>query len=75
MTYTYSCTRNRDVYSIEGVAIFRLQRPEIHLPPTHLSGFSADLTDGIRNENTEQRISDKLLPVDEAFIVAKKEYL
>ena len=75
LTYTYSCTRNRDVHSIQGIAIFRLQRPEIHLPATHLFGFSADLTDGIRNENSEKKISDKLLAIDEAFKLAKKECL
>ncbi len=75
LTYMYSCTRNRDVYSIEGIGVFIFQRSEIYLPPTHLSGYSADLTDGIRNENSEKKISDKLLPVDEAFKVAKKECL
>ena len=75
LTYTYSCTRNRDVYSIEGIAVFRFQRPDIHLPPTHLSGYSADLTDGIRNENSEKKVSDKLLPVGKAFEMAKKECL
>jgi len=37
--------------------------------------FFTDLTDGIRNENSEKKISDKLLPVDEAFQLAKKECL
>lgn len=75
LTYTYTCTRNDDVFSFEGIGVFKFDRVDIHLPPTHLHGYSADLTDGIRNENREKKVSDRLLPVDEALKLAKKEYL
>jgi len=74
LTYTYTCTRNQDIFSIEGIGVFKFERASSHLPPTHIFGYSADLTDGIRNENREKKISDKLLPVDKGLQLAKEEY-
>ena len=74
LTYTYSCSRNQDVFSFEGIGVFKFERTSSHVPPTHIFGYSADMTDGIRNENREKKVSDSLLPVDEALKLAKKEY-
>ncbi|MBA1419620.1 MAG: hypothetical protein FAF03_01840 [Epsilonproteobacteria bacterium] len=70
LTYTYSCRRNEENFSFEGIGVFKLDGN----PPTYLRGFSADLTDGgKRNENREKKVSDKLLTFDEALELAKKE--
>ena len=74
LTYTYGCNRNQDISSFDGIGVFNFERAGTHVPPTHISGYSADLIDGVRNQNREKKVSDKLLLIDEALKLAKKEY-
>jgi hypothetical protein len=71
LTYTYNCDLNSDKGSFQGLGVFHFERADEKSAPTMLRGYSADLVDGKRSENREQKISENLVPFDEAFAKAK----
>lgn len=63
LTYTYTCERDGP---LQGICVFQFDRKDETSGPTGIHGYSADLVDGIRTVNTETRLSEDLLPFDEA---------
>jgi hypothetical protein len=73
LTFTYSCDKSSDKASFQGVCFFQFERGDETMAPTAICGYSADLVDGIRTENRETRLSEDLLPFDEALRRALKQ--
>jgi hypothetical protein len=71
--FTYSCDRDEDKASFEGVAKFSFQRDDATASPDVISGYSADLIDGARTANTEKRISRGFILFKQALERAKNE--
>ncbi|AGH81193.1 hypothetical protein PCNPT3_06265 [Psychromonas sp. CNPT3] len=71
LTYTYTCDKDDDKSTFQGVCVFNFERAAAHLPPTYIKGYSTDVIDGVRTSNREKKIDDKLLPLLEAFELAK----
>lgn len=72
LNYLYTCTRNNDDRTIEGVAEFIFIRNSCPLKaPYILNGFSADITDGIRTFNIEYKFSNKIIPIKNVFLYFK----
>ncbi|QZN91903.1 hypothetical protein [Idiomarina abyssalis] len=72
LTYTYTCDSHVDYSTFQGVGVFSFERKGAHLPPTFLKGYSADITDGVKTENREKRISEELLEFGEALDLANQ---
>lgn len=72
LTYTYSCEKNDDKVSFQGVCVFQFERADEGSAPNWLRGYSADLVDGNRTENREKRVSEELLPFEDAFQLARQ---
>lgn len=73
LTFTYTCDKGSDKASFQGVCFFQFERGDETMAPTAIRGYSADLIDGIRTENRETRLSEDLLPFDEALSKALKQ--
>lgn len=72
LTYTYTCDSHIDYSTFQGIGVFSFERKSAHLPPTFIKGYSADISDGVRTENREKRISEKLLESHEAYELARQ---
>lgn len=72
LTYTYNCDKTNDKGSFQGVCVFQFERKDETCGPMRIRGYSADLVDGNRTENRETKISEDLLPFDEAILAAQK---
>jgi len=71
LTYTYNCDKSNTKVTLQGVCVFHFERINESGPPSTIRGYSAELLDGDRTENTETKISEKLVPFDEALRRAK----
>lgn len=67
LTYTYNCDKPIDKGSFQGVCVFQFERSNETCGPDRIRGYSADLVDGVRTPNYEEKISEKLLPFGEAL--------
>jgi hypothetical protein len=72
LTYTYNCDKTSERGSFQGVCVFLFEREDETCGPTRIRGYSADLVDGVRTANRESKLSEDLLPFDEAFRVARQ---
>jgi hypothetical protein len=72
LSYTYNCDKNSDKDSFQGIAVFHFERSDEKSAPSKLRGYSADLVDGQRTENREQKLSENLVRFDEALAEAKR---
>ena len=70
LTYTYNCDKTKEKGSFQGVCVFQFERQDETCGPTRMRGYSADLVDGVRTENRETKISEELLPFDDAIRAA-----
>jgi len=75
LTYTYNCDKNGEKGSFQGVCVFQLERKDETCGPKRMRGYSADLVDGIRTENSELKISEDLIPFAEALRAARQQAL
>ncbi|WDE06723.1 hypothetical protein SG34_007410 [Thalassomonas viridans] len=73
LTYTYTCDKDEVKSTMQGVCVFSFQREAAHLPPSFMKGYSADLVDGVRDSNSETKVSDSLVPLQEAITLAKEK--
>jgi hypothetical protein len=71
LTYTYNCDKTNEKGSFQGVSVFQFEREDETCGPVRLRGYSADLVDGVRTENRETKISEDLMPFEEAFQAAR----
>lgn len=71
LTYSYTCKKHPNK-EFSGLAEFNFQRPSVFKAPTELNGFAADLTDGLRDQNRERKLSNEQVDVKAAFESAKK---
>ena|SRR5688572_18364042 len=71
LIYTYNCDKTSERGSFRGACVFQFERMDETRGPSRLRGYSADLEDGVRTENQESKISEALLPFDEALRAAK----
>ena len=71
LTYTYSCDKNDDNSSFQGVCVFNFERSSSHVAPNYIKGYSTDVVDGVRGCNREFRISEELLTLSKALELAK----
>jgi hypothetical protein len=71
LTYTYDCHKSADHVSFQGIGLFLFERDDEASPPTRMNGYSADLIDGHRSDNSERKVSDDLLSLDEGLRLAK----
>lgn len=67
ISYHYNCDMTRFSSTHSGIANFNFDTINKHTPPQLITGYSADLTNGIRTTNSEKKISDKLLPIAEVL--------
>jgi hypothetical protein len=72
VTYTYTCDKDSEKGSFQGVCVFNFVRPDERSITTEMKGYSADLTDGERTRNRERKISENLLAFAQALLEAKK---
>ena len=71
LTYTYTCDKDNSDSTFQGVCVFNFEREASYLPPAFIKGYSTDVIDGVRTCNRERKISDKLIPLENALVVAK----
>jgi hypothetical protein len=71
LTYTYTCDSFMDYSVFQGIGVFKFERKGEYLPPTYIKGYSVDITDGVKTENREKKISDSLYELHEAYLIAK----
>jgi hypothetical protein len=74
LTYTYQCDVHSRNAPFQGIAVFQLERANSRKPPHALSGYSADLIDGVRSGNREYKLSDGVLDKTAALGVAKQRF-
>lgn len=72
LTYTYNCDKTSDKGSFQGVCVFQFERDDETCGPTRMRGYSADLVDGVRTENSESKISENLVSFAEALREARQ---
>ena len=72
LTYTYNCDKTNDKASFQGVCVFQFERADETSGPTCIRGYSADLIDGVRTENIEIKLSEDLLPFNQALQIARE---
>lgn len=71
LSYTYNCDKNSDKSSFHGLGVFHFERNDERCAPSRIRGYSADLVDGVRTENREQKISEDLVPFETALREAR----
>lgn len=71
LTYTYTCDSNVDYSTGQGIGVFKFEREGSHMPPTFIKGYSVDITDGVKSENREKKISDNLYELQEIYEIAE----
>lgn len=76
LVYAYSCSIEGVAHDHEGVASFRLEWDGVSDsgPPNRLEGYSADLTDGERDANTEFKVSNDWLEKYAALEKARAKF-
>jgi hypothetical protein len=72
LSYAYNCDKNAENNSFQGIGVFHFERRNERSAPYIIHGYSADLVDGERSENTESKISENLIPFKEALILSSK---
>lgn len=72
LTYTYNCDKTNDKGSFQGVCVFQFERADETSSPDRIRGYSADLVDGVRTENIEIKLSEDLIPFNEALLKAQQ---
>lgn len=72
LAYTYMCEKPVENISFQGVGFFQFERNDESKGPQRISGYSADLTDGKRSENREIKLSNKIIPFEQALAKAKE---
>jgi hypothetical protein len=72
LIYEYGCDPLRGKGSHQGIGVFNFIRDLPGSAPTHIRGYSADLTDGIRTPSREKKISSSFMNPDHALHEAKK---
>jgi hypothetical protein len=70
LIYEYGCDLLKR--SDRGIGVFNFVRDSPDSAPTHIKGYSADLTDGIRTPSREKKLSSSFLHPDQAFHEAMK---
>lgn len=71
LTYTYNCDKDSDKSSFQGIGVFHFQRTDSSSAPTGIRGYSADLIDGKRTDNEEQKCSEDLIAFKDALLATK----
>lgn len=71
LTYTYTCDSNMNYSVFQCLGVFKFDRKASHLAPKFIKGYSVDITDGVKTENRERKISDDLHELHEAFKMVK----
>jgi hypothetical protein len=66
------CEKPVENISFQGVGFFQFERNDESKGPQRISGYSADLTDGKRSENREIKLSNKIIPFEQALAKAKE---
>jgi hypothetical protein len=72
LIYTYGCDVMSREVTLQGVAVFQIERPEAKAAATQISGYTADLIDGVRSIASERKISSSLIPLTIALADARK---
>lgn len=72
LMYAYNCDKSDDKGSFQGIGVFQFERESETRYPEKIRGYSADLVDGSRCENTETKISETLMSFDDAILKAKQ---
>jgi hypothetical protein len=72
LTYTYNCDMTSDKSSFKGVCVFHFQRENETCGPTGMRGYSSDLVNGQRTDNSEVKISEDLVSFEEGLRAARK---
>lgn len=72
LTYAYSCdVFGRDTQQ-QGLGVFDMVGKGKRSAPNMLDGYASDLIDGEKDTNKEYKISDELIPDDEALAKARR---
>ena len=71
LIYEYGCDPLRGKGSHQGIGVFNFIGESPRAAPTHIRGYSADLTDGIRTPSREKKVSSSFLNPDQALQDAK----
>lgn len=74
LTYSYDCDSAGATNRFQGLAVFTFVRKRPGSPPKSLSGYSADLVDGVRSTNIEMKHSHKQVDLQTALLAAKKQF-
>jgi hypothetical protein len=74
LTYSYDCQIFAAKNGFQGLAVFTFIRKRPGSPPRGMSGYSADLVDGIRSPNGEVKYSHKQVDWLAALQAAKKQF-
>ena len=72
--YTYDCDVMFKNTRQQGIGSFKVASFGLFRNPTSIKGYSADLTDGTRSENTETNISRSFIDPDVALAQARAKY-
>lgn len=72
LIYTYSCDVMRQKITLQGVAVFQIERLEQTAAGTRIDGYTADLIDGVRSVASERKIDSALVSFSSALAEAKK---
>jgi len=74
LVFTYEFQVLSHASPLHGVTIFQLHRSAPHKPPIGLSGIAQDLNDLTRIHVNEEKLSDKLLPWEQALQKAAERF-
>ncbi len=72
--YTYDCDVMFKNTRQQGIGSFKVTESGLFKNPTAIKGYSADLTDGTRSENTESNISRSLIVPEAALVQAREKF-
>jgi hypothetical protein len=67
LRYSYNCQLYTLKTAHQGIAVFSFDRPTYKDPPKKMIGYSADLTDGDRTQNHEEKIADNGMALEAAL--------
>jgi hypothetical protein len=67
LRYSYNCQLYSFKTAHQGIAVFSFDRRTYKDPPIKMIGYSADLTDGDRTQNHEEKIDDKGMVLEVAL--------